>query len=664
MKKILFIFIFILTATGLTAGETRTSWEYDLSGNWKIMRGNNPAWSRPDFDDSSWPEIKLPSKHLMPSDTAGIFTSEINNTTDPKKGFVWYRKTIEIDFLPGEDCALQIVEIMNADRIYVNGARIGSSGKFPPDFRSAWSKFRCYPIPNLLLKKGKNTIAIQVYFNAEAWILGPMKLTDGQSGRKSQLIMDILLNHTMQGFTFLLFPISVFFFLLFIRRKNELSYLFFSFCTLMLSILISLQYIEILFPDLPVSSNNIFKITQTGMLWFPPLLALFFRTYVFEKIHWKRITAYCIPSLVLWLLMITASERHHILTWRNYFLLLIPFFSLDIFYVSFSQLLKKNRRGFLIFIGMLPIILLSFHDVMAFGLHVIDSGVALFVYGIPILLLIIALHLVNRFVTSLNDSEKLNLSLQESLVEKERLLSLEQELTVARGLQLSSVPENLPSLSAFNTAVKFEPMEKIGGDFYNFAEIDDNRLGILLSDVSGHGIPAALIAAMVQVSFKVLQHLSKSPVDLLIEMNNILYKLIENNFLTASYAYIDKTAYTLTFARAGHEPLIIYRKHENRINAILPKGRAIGLSRELPIEKAEIPIREGDRIILYTDCITEAFNSKRKMFGMENFQKFILHNSHLSPSQFCDAIYREVELWTGPGEKLNDDFTLVVVDIQ
>ncbi len=629
-----------------------------------MMRGNNSLYSRVDFDDSSWPKIKLPSKHLMPSDTAKLFGKEINNSIDPHKGYVWYRKTIEINTLPPEDCSLQIQEIMNADRVYINGIRIGSSGRFPPNFRSAWSKFRSYPIPNLMLRKGKNTIAIQVYYNSEAWIMGPMKLTDARSGKTNKLIMDMLLNYTMQGFTFLLFPISVFFFLLFLRRKNELSYLFFAICTLMLSVLISLQYIENLYFDIPVSSNDIFKITQTGMIWFPPFLALFFRSYVFERISWKRIIVYSTPSLIFWILMISAAERHQILMWRNYFLLLIPFFSFDIIYVSFSQLLKKNRRGSLIFIGMLPIILLGFHDVLAFSLHVIDSGVALFVYGIPILLLIVALHLVNRFVTSLNKSEELNLSLQKSLIEKERLISLERELLVARGLQLSSVPKKLPNLSAFNTAVKFEPMEKIGGDFYNFAELDDNRMGVLLSDVSGHGIPAALIAAMVQVSFNVLQHLVQSPSKLLIEMNNILYKLIKNNFLTASYALLDMTTSSITFSRAGHEPLLIYRKAEDRIEEILPRGRAIGLSEELPIEEAVTSINRGDRVILYTDCITEAFSPDRKMYGMDNFKNFIRSNNRLSPSQFCDSIYEKIQEWVGTGEKLSDDFTLVIVDIQ
>lgn len=664
MKRIIAICILFFSAVALHGEKQYTPWEYDLSGTWKIMRGNNLRFARPDFNDTEWPEIKLPSKHLMPSDTAHLFSRKTAAETDPHKGYVWYRKTFEITKLPPEDCALQILEIMNADRIYLNGARIGSSGRFPPGFRSAWSKFRSYPVPNLLLKKGKNTIAMQVYFNAEAWIMGPIELTDGRSGKKNKLIMDILLNHTMQGFSFLLFPVSIFFFLLFVRRNKETGYLFFSLCSLMLSILISLQYIETLFPDIPVSSNNIFKITQTGMVWFPPLFALFFRSYVYETFSSARTILYCLPSLVMWILMITATERYEILAWRNYFLLLIPLYSLDILYVSISQLLKKNRRGFLVFGGMLPIILLGFHDVLAFSLNIIESGVALFVYGIPLLLLIVAMHLVNRFVTTLNDAEKLNTSLQQALEGEKRLLNLEEEMSIARGLQMASVPKNVPQLKHFSTAVKFEPMEKIGGDFYNFAEIDENRMGLLLADVSGHGIPAAVIAAMVQVSFNVLQPYRERPVDLLVEMNSILNKLIKDNFLTASYTLIDTMSLTITHARAGHEPLLIYRRAQNRIDSLLPRGRAIGITEELPAEKAVTSISRGDRIILYTDCIPESFNEKKEMFGMKNFEKLIIRGKNLSPDEFCNDVHAHLEEWIGGDRQFSDDFTLVVVDIQ
>ncbi len=173
------------------------------------------------------------------------------------------------------------------------------------------------------------------------------------------------------------------------------------------------------------------------MIWFPPCLALFFRAFVYQEIKARRVIPYLAPALIFWVLMILSIERHNVLMWRNFSLIMIPFFSFDIIYVSLSQVLKNNRRGMLIFAGMLPIILLGFHDVLAFPFEIIETGTPLFVFGIPIFLIIIAVYLVNQFITSLNQAEELNLSLKQSLIEKERLLLLEQELTVARGLQLS-----------------------------------------------------------------------------------------------------------------------------------------------------------------------------------------------------------------------------------
>jgi|GEM_PF-625182 len=664
MNKLFVPIILLIAVTGVFGRENPSGkWSHDISGTWKIMRGNSQSFARPDYDDSHWPEVELPSKYLMPSETDHLFPSEDMESPKIYKGFVWYRKTLNISSVPSQDLTLQIKEIMNADRVFINGALVGNSGKFPPGFRSAWSRFRSYPVPRLLLNAGKNTIAIQVYFDSEAWILGPMSLVDSYSGNRKKMIMDILLNHMMQGFSFILILISFLFFMLYFRRNSEHHFLLFAVSTLMLSLLISLQYLENFYSTLPLSSNTIFKITQTGMIWFPPCLALFFRAFVHQDINKRRVIPYLSLALLFWVMMIFSIERHNILMWRNISIIMIPFFSFDIIYVSLSQLLKKNRRGILIFSGMLPIILLGFHDVLAFPLEIIETGTPLFVFGIPIFLIIIATYLVNQFITSLNHAEELNLSLQQSLIEKERLLLLEQELTVARGLQLSSVPKELPSPSSFKVGVLFRPMEKIGGDFFNFSEIDDNHIGVLIADVSGHGIPAALIAAMGQVAFNVLTHLAQEPVRLILEMNNILEKLIKDHFLTAGYVYLDKTSECLTYVRAGHEPLLIYRRSRAIIETILPRGRAIGLSNEFFAEAERISIEKGDRIILYTDCITETFNDKKEMYGTENFISFIKSHDDLNPEEFPKALLGELERWNKEGSQFNDDLTLIVIDV-
>jgi serine phosphatase RsbU (regulator of sigma subunit) len=551
---------------------------------------------------------------------------------------------------------------MNADTTYLNGISIGSSGRFPPEFKSAWSQFRSYKILPSQLKKGKNVIALRVYFDSEAWIMGPIRIIDYQVGAREKMLADLFRIHGIQAMSISLLGLFIFFLYLYIRRRKETYYLYFSFCSLSLAFTMALCFMENLYPDVGISSNKILKFTQPGLLFFPPLLAIFYRSYCNVKIHPALLFFFLLLPFAGTLLMVFSHERYDILFFRNIFLLTIFIYMIDLIQFSIRQIIRRNKAGLLMFIALIPTVALGAVDILAFTVGIINTSMALYLYGVPAMIFIFALHIVNRFVTSLNQTEKLNIALRDSLVENMRLAALERELDIARKIQLSNLSRAIPSSPYFDIAVKYVPAEKIGGDYYNFHMPAPHQIGVLISDVSGHGVPAALIASMLNVLAGMFAHLADRPDLLLTEINKNIMGNIENQFITTAYAFIDYEAKILHYARAGHLPLYLIRNGTRAIEEFLPRGRAIGLCDNNVYHVNSIAINSGDRIIFYTDCAIEAFNKEKTLFGEERFKHLLLHEAAKSPHTLSELVCRELHSWSNGS--LEDDLTLIIIDIR
>jgi len=136
-----------------------------------------------------------------------------------------------------------------------------------------------------------------------------------------------------------------------------------------------------------------------------------------------------------------------------------------------------------------------------------------------------------------------------------------------------------------------------------------------------------------------------------------------NQFLTAIYVFIDMEKRVLLHSNTGHEPLLVLRRKSGNIMEDNPKGRIIGLSKENNIELSRIELEDEDRIILFTDCITEAFNSKNQMFGIESLKETILKTVEMGGEESADFILKTLSDWTGSDMKFNDDLTLIIADV-
>jgi phosphoserine phosphatase RsbU/P len=247
-----------------------------------------------------------------------------------------------------------------------------------------------------------------------------------------------------------------------------------------------------------------------------------------------------------------------------------------------------------------------------------------------------------------------------------QLDALNAELEMAHQIQLSILPHELPKLPGLDIAARFLPMASVGGDFYDFIRIDDKHLGILIADVSGHGLSSALIASMLQVALAGQVAHASQPAEVLAGLNKAVSGKFSTNFVTAAYVYVDLEKNLMRYAGAGHPPLMQYRGSTGKAKQILENGMVLGILEDSDYTALEIPLEPGDRQVLFTDGIVEAANPAQKMYGDERFMRFLESNEALNGEKFADALLSEVAGWTGQSgeQSQQDDLTIVVFDFK
>ncbi|MDH7554947.1 MAG: SpoIIE family protein phosphatase [Spirochaetota bacterium] len=255
-------------------------------------------------------------------------------------------------------------------------------------------------------------------------------------------------------------------------------------------------------------------------------------------------------------------------------------------------------------------------------------------------------------------------ALEESIKIQNRLIAINSELEIAWRIQKTILPEAVPSTHSIHVEACYIPMDEIGGDFYHFYELDEERLGIIIADVTGHGIPASLIASTVNIAFSLQRNHADNPATLLANMNTILYGKTGGQPITALYAYIDTSQKVVKFSRAGHPLPLIWRSSSNTITEIEIPGKILGVFKTIKNDITTYPIHSNDRIILYTDGITEIRNNRNEIFGIERFIACIEKNHHKSTRDLIDSIVDAVIQWAGSKNKITDDITLVIVEIK
>jgi phosphoserine phosphatase RsbU/P len=244
---------------------------------------------------------------------------------------------------------------------------------------------------------------------------------------------------------------------------------------------------------------------------------------------------------------------------------------------------------------------------------------------------------------------------------EERLLALNKEMEIARGIQAGLLPEKSFSVAGLTAASRYVPATSVAGDFYDFLP-KDSGLGVLIADVSGHGVPAALSASMVKVAIRSQRDWADDPARVLTGLNSILCGNLQGQFVTAGYVYLDPGRGALAYAGAGHPPLLAWRAREKKVECMEENGLMLGIFPEGAYKCMTADLAPGDRFVLYTDGITEAPSLSGEEFGMDRFKSFLAEHAASPAQELCDALVKHVTAWSGNSREQHDDLTLIVVD--
>ena len=243
-----------------------------------------------------------------------------------------------------------------------------------------------------------------------------------------------------------------------------------------------------------------------------------------------------------------------------------------------------------------------------------------------------------------------------------RLLSIEKELEVARQLQFSILPTTVPEIPHVRIAVSYRPMAAVAGDFYEFIPADGGRTGFLVADVTGHGVPAALIASMIKVAMQSVGACAHDPREVLRRLNHILFKQLHEQYVSAAYLWIDTEQGKALYSAAGHPPLLLWS--EGSLERIESNGLLFGVIADPEYPVREFAIHNGERLLLYTDGLIEPQNASGESFGDRKLEEVIRNHQSRPPAELLEQLLAEIRAWQPASLPQQDDITLVAIDVR
>ncbi|HZQ24931.1 MAG TPA: PP2C family protein-serine/threonine phosphatase [Terriglobales bacterium] len=248
-------------------------------------------------------------------------------------------------------------------------------------------------------------------------------------------------------------------------------------------------------------------------------------------------------------------------------------------------------------------------------------------------------------------------------INERRLLSIETELETARQIQFSILPASVPEVEHLRIAASYLPMTAVAGDFYQFVLPDNNHVGILVADVSGHGVPAALISSMIKVAMHSVAVHADDPAQVLGGLNRILSSEAPGQYVSAAYIWIDAGNGKALYSAAGHPPLLCWRNGPGEMQRVESNGLLFGVRPDAEYPVCGLLLEPCDRFLLYTDGVTETENAAGEAFGDQQLE-WVVRNCRLQPAtELSRKVLSNLQRWRPVTVNQKDDITLVVVDV-
>jgi sigma-B regulation protein RsbU (phosphoserine phosphatase) len=252
------------------------------------------------------------------------------------------------------------------------------------------------------------------------------------------------------------------------------------------------------------------------------------------------------------------------------------------------------------------------------------------------------------------------------IADDRRLISLTDEMHAATRIQKIILPSEIPSLENANIAVRYAPMTDVAGDLYDFVTFHPCCMGVLVADVMGHGVPAALVASMVKIAASTRCGSDGGPASVIAGLNTMLCKEAREQYVTAAYLYLDTANGIGRHAAGAHPSPLLWHRRTQSLEKLGESGLLLGVRPDEAYDESEFRFETGDRLLLYTDGLIESENASGESFGDAALPMFINDKRNCGTEQFADLLLREALAWSsdGPGKGQEDDITFVVIDLK
>lgn len=554
--------------------------------------------------------------------------------------------------------------IQDADRVYFNGQLIGSTGIFPSegDYNPNWLLKRLYFIPsNLINLEGKNQLKIEIIFMNPAFpgglfrsipTIGNMQILEEriiyEDGRDFALIM-------------LFFGVGAYqLFSIFLRRQALANFylLMSSFSYIMWRV----PLINFFINNSGIPFVNILSIFFFFQTVFPVSILFFCYSIIEQKVKWFEKIMIFIFLLIATIQAFSIDMDLRIDLLHVWEILLIP----SIFLLTFriiAAIRQDKKEAILITIGICILFFAGITDILIDILT--GRNIYLTQYGFLGMMIFSAISVSYRNAKNEKELSKLTVELEKRVLDRTQEIvkkneDLVKDLSFAARIQVGLLPSSAPNVKNLKIAAKYIPMSQVGGDFYDWIEIDEHRLLLILIDVSGHGVSSALISSMVKVQFTNFVKEYESPDEILYHINNSLSNLKMNSFVTANCTLFDTLNEKVYFASAGHPHPLVTNINSKETEYIELKGMILGWKGNKKYPLVERSIKSGERYFFYTDGVTEA-KSKNSLFGEEKLFSLIQSTKSISIEDASKEILETLMLYNG--NVAQDDLTFVIVDI-
>jgi len=240
---------------------------------------------------------------------------------------------------------------------------------------------------------------------------------------------------------------------------------------------------------------------------------------------------------------------------------------------------------------------------------------------------------------------------------------LESELELSQVVQRALLPQRVPDIRGVELAAFSRPSEIIGGDYFDFFQFRDGTHGLVIADVSGHGVSAGMLMSSLQTAIRTMAPDANSPAEILERINRFyIHNINFTTFVTVFLAQFDPVTLTLTYVNAGHNPPAVRRRVNSAITWLKPTAPAVGIAEDFHARMETIGFSEGDSLLLYTDGVTEVLNIRNEQFGQERLAELVQQHANRTAPDLLQAVRQAVSAFGGD-RPLMDDVTMVALKI-